>query len=829
MEPKQEKPSFWEKLATLIVDKRNFFFLAFTIAAVFCAISSGWVRTNDDITTYLPEDTETRQGLDIMDTEFTTYATARVMVSNIPLDQALELADHLEQIHGVTSVDFYDPDNDSSVLSDYYHNSAALFTITFAGETEDAVSAKAMEGIRENLQGYDFYISSEVGNSINDVLGKEMQIVMIIAVIIIITVLLLTSKTYMEVPVLLITFGVAALLNKGTNFLMGEISFVTNSIAVVLQLALAVDYAIILCHRYTEEREFREPREACIAALSKSIPEIAGSSLTTISGLIAMMFMQFRLGYDMGIVLVKAILLSLITVFTLMPGLLMVFSKGIDKTHHRNFVPRVTVLGKWAVKTRYIVPPVFAVVLVACFIFSNNCPYVYGQSTLSTFKQNEAQIADAKVNETFGSTNSMALLVPSGDYAREKALLTDLAELEHVESVTGLSNVEIKDGYVLTDQLTPRQMSELMDIDYSLVTLLYASYAADQESYGQIVSGLEDYSVPLIDMFFYLYDMKETGYLSLDGDLSKTLDDLYAQLTDAKAQLSSDDYSRIVLNLDLPEESQETFDYLQVLHQTAEQYYDTVYIVGNSTSDYDLSTSFVSDNLLISILSALFVLVVLVFTFRSAGLPVLLILVIEGSIWINFSFPYLMQQNMFFMSYLVVTSIQMGANIDYAIVISSRYLELRGRMNAKEAIVEALNQAFPTILTSGTMLASAGILISLLSSNPVVASIGECLGRGTIISIILVLGVLPQILVLGDLLIEKTAFVIKPRLSTRTASGNLAVHGHVRGYVNGLVDADIHGIIQGTVSAMVDTGVIDKQPSGETEQLEENEVISHEA
>ena len=188
-----------------------------------------------------------------------------------------------------------------------------------------------------------------------------------------------------------------------------------------------------------------------------------------------------------------------------------------------------------------------------------------------------------------------------------------------------------------------------------------------------------------------------------------------------------------------------------------------------------------------------------------------------------------MQQNMFFMSYLVVTSIQMGANIDYAIVISSRYLELRGRMNAKEAIVEALNQAFPTILTSGTMLASAGILISLLSSNPVVASIGECLGRGTIISIILVLGVLPQILVLGDLLIEKTAFVIKPRLSTRTASGNLAVNGHVRGYVNGLVDADIHGIIQGTVSAMVDTGVIDKQPSGETEQLEENEVISHEA
>ncbi len=819
-----EKKSIWEKVATFIVDKRNFFFLVFTLSCIFSVFSSGWVQTNDDITSYLPEETETRQGLTIMEDNFTTYASARVMVSNIPLEKAITLGHTLERVNGVTSVEFYDPDNDSANLSDYYTEASALYTITFDGEASDPISGQAMEIIKGLLSGYDYYISSEVGNGINDTLDGEMRVVMLIAVVIIIVVLLFTSKTYLEIPVLLMTFGAAALLNMGTNYLMGEISFVTNSVAVILQLALAIDYAIILCHRFTEEREYLEPREACIQALSKSIPEIAGSSLTTISGLIAMMFMQFRIGYDMGIVLVKAIILSLLSVFTLMPGLLMVFSKGIDRTHHKNFVPKITAIGKLAVKTRYIIPPIFAVILVGAFLLSNRCPYVYGYSTLETFKQNESQIAEKKVNDTFGSTNTMAMLVPSGDYSKESALLSELEKMDHVVSVTGLANVEIKDGYMLTDQLTARQLSELMDIDYQLVQLVYTAYAADQGSYGQIVSGIEDYSVPLIDMFMFIYDQKEAGYLSLDGEIAKTLNDLHNQLVDAKAQLSSEDYTRFVLQLDLPEESQETFDYLKTLHTVGERYYDNVYVVGESTSDYDLSSSFVDDNILINILSALFVLIVLVFTFRSAGLPVLLILVIEGSIWLNFSFPYMMHKNLFFMSYLIVSSIQMGANIDYAIVISSRYMELREKMDPKDAIVDALNAAFPTIITSGTILASAGALIGLLSSEPTVASIGECLGRGTIISMILVLFVLPQVLLLGDVIIEHTSFQFKPSIINHTTtSGNMAVKGHVRGYVNGIVDADVRGVIQGSISAFVDTGVIQPQEEDDIPRQLENE------
>lgn len=800
---REEKKSLVERMAGFIVDKRNGFFLMYIGLAIFCTIASGWVTVNNDLTSYLPEETETKQGLTIMDDEFTTFATAKVMVDNISYDKSEAISKEIENIDGVKSVEFDD-------TGDHFKNASALFDVTFDGESSDDISQKALDEIKSRLGGWDLYITSDVGDSQSEALEKEMQTVMLIAVAIIVAVLLFTSRTYAEIPVLLITFGTAAILNKGTNFLFGEISFVSNSIAVVLQLALAIDYAIILCHRYSEERVIMQPREAAAIALSKAIPEIAGSCLTTISGLGAMMFMRFKIGFDMGMVLIKAICISIICVFTLMPGLLMLFSGLIDKTPHKNFVPNITPVGKAALKTRYVIPPVFAVLLVAAFIFSNKCPYVYGYSTLHTAKQNETQIAEQKIDDTFGGDNLMALIVPSGNYKAEAELLNELEQIDGVDYTMGLSNIEAVDGYMLTDTLTTRQFSELTDMDIEVSRLLYSAYAANAEDYGQIVSGIDDYKVPLIDMFMYLYDQKEAGYVTLDDDLNADLEDMHTQLMDAKAQLQSEDYSRMLIYSTLPEESQETFSFLSKVHKIAARYYpENVYLVGDSTNDLDLSSSFVKDNVLISVLSAVFVIIVLIFTFKSAGLPVLLIMVIEGSVWINFSFPYLTGSNLFFMSYLVVSSIQMGANIDYAIVITNRYQELKKQMPIKEAIVTALNQAFPTILTSGSILASAGVLIGRLSSDPAVSSIGQCLGRGTIISIFLVMFVLPQILVLGDIIIEKTAFTLKKRSGVQSSTGSMRVHGKVRGYVSGVIDAEVHGIIRGSISALVETGGIE--------------------
>ena len=814
MDKKEEKnkSSGMEKIASFIVDRRNLFFLIYIFAILFSIFSIGWVQVENDITTYLPDDTETRQGLTVMNDNFVTYGSARVMVSNVSYEKAMSLKEQLEDIDGVTSIDF---DNSK----DSFNNGSALFSFTFDGEVDDEMSKSAMNEIKEELKDYDFYVDSEVGVDTSADLANEMVVIVIVAAIIIVIVLTLTSRSYAEVPVLIMTFGVAAILNMGTNFLCGKISFISNSVTVVLQLALAIDYAIILCHRFSDEHETLPAREACIVALSKAIPEISSSSLTTISGLAALGFMHFGIGLDLAIVLIKAIFCSLLSVFTLMPGLLMLFSKLIDKTGHKKLLPEIDMVGKFANKTKYIIPPIFLVLICVAFFFSNKCPYVYSYNDLETAKASDAQIARSHIKANFGNNNMVAVIVPSGNYDSQRNILKEIDRLDGVKSSMGLANIEAMDGYMLADALNPREFSELANLDYEVAKVLYSAYAVKYDQYGELINGVGNYKVPLFDMFMFLKGEMDDGNVYLNGDVQETLDDLFDQLDKAKLQLQSDDYSRMVVYLDLPEESEATTLCLDKIHEIIAKYYDEdYYVVGNSTSAIDLSSSFIGDNTLISILSALFVIIILLFTFQSAGLPILLIIVIQGSIWINFAVPTLMDEPLYFLGYLIVNSIQMGANIDYAIVISSHYSELKKKMESKEAIVEALNSSFPTIFTSGSILASAGVLISKMTTNPVIAAIGECLGRGTIVSIILVFFVLPQILVLGDKIIEKTSFKIEAPIgkNMQSTSGTMALNGRVRGKINGYVDGEFKGVLTGQLNALVST----KEEKGKDDEKE---------
>ena len=734
--------------------------------------------------------------------------SAKVMLTNVTYNQADELVSELEDIDGVKQVTFDDS-------SDHYKGTDALFDITFDGTEDEDISKQALNDVKDTLSDYDVYVSTEVGSEEESAesLSKDMNIILVLAVIIIVVVLMLSTKAYLQIPVLLITFGVAAILNMGTNYWFGTISSITNSIAVVLQLALAIDYAIILCDRFMEEHETLNAEEAVKVALSKAIPEISSSSLTTVSGMVAMMFMQFRLGYDMGIILVKAIIISLISVFFLMPGVLLIFAKGIDNTHHKCYVPKITIVGKFANKTKYIIPPLFIVFLIAAAIFSNNCQYIYDTSSIVSAKKSNAKIAEERIEDTFGKSNQLVVMVPKGDYESEKRVLGKLDNLSYVTSTLGLANVSINDDYVLTDKLNPRQFAELIDIDREVVDVLYMAYAYNQEQYGPVFTGVNDYEVPIIDMFLFLYDQYKEGYVTLDRDLDDKLNTLYDTLHDAQLQLQGSDYSRFVLNLSLPVEGQETYDALEEIRGIAAQYYgtDNVVLVGNSTSDHDLESSFASDNIIISVLTALFVMIILFFTFQSAGLPVLLVLTIQGSIWINFAVPALQGQTVFFIAYLIVSAIQMGATIDYAIVISNRYLQLKKEMQLKDAMIETLNQSFPTIFTSGSILTCAGFLIGEIASDATVASIGVALGRGTLISIILVLFVLPQILLLGDIIIEKTALTMNIARPQKEVAGRVRVTGHVKGYVQGEIDADIQGTFQGQMKVSVDSLIPGRQ------------------
>ncbi len=799
------------KISSFIVDKRNLFFLIYIILIIFSAFSRNWVQVENELSAYLPETAETCQGLDLMEEQFITYGTAKIMVTNIEYDAAQKLADEIEAMDTVGMLAF---DN----TTDHYNNFSALYDVTFDYDETDDKCLEALETLKEYLSGYDFYVSTSLGDQSSETIASEMSVIIVWVAVIVVAVLLLTSQTWAEVPVLLLTFVSAAILSMGTNFVFGTISFVSNSVTVVLQLALSIDYAIILCNRYKEEHATLPIRDAAIIALSKSIPEISSSSLTTIGGLIAMMFMQFGIGSDMAICLIKAIILSLMSVFLLMPGLIVLFGNLMDKTVHKNFVPKIPFVGKFAYKTRFFVPPVFVAILVVFFILQKNCPYVYGYSTLTTPLLNQYQIADNMIEESFGETNFVALIVPAGNYDKESKLLRDIDARAEVDYSVGLSNTEAMDGYMLTDKLSARQFSELLELDYEVAELLYMAYAVNDENYAKLVSGISTYSVPLIDMIMFLYEEVEEGYVTLEDDLMDTLESAYQQMNIAKEQLQGEEYSRMLIYLNLPEEGDETFAFLDEMHEMARKYYEegTILVVGESTSQYDLCKTFSRDNTVVNVVSILAVLAVLLFTFKSAGMPVLLIIVIQGSIWINFSFPALMKSNLFFMSYLIVSSIQMGANIDYAIVISGRFMELKEKMNKKDAIIETMNFAFPTIITSGSMLAIAGVLIGQMTSEAAIAGIGQCLGRGTFISIFIVMFILPQILLLGEKIIEKTSFTVSMPVMTQKASGLVSVNGKIRGQINGIVIGEIHGIVRGEVNAIMEVG--DMIPLGEVDE-----------
>ena len=760
------------KLAEFIVDKRKFLLIIFIAAAIGSVIMSSHINVIQELTDYLPDDTETSIGLDVMDEQFTTFGTAKVMVQNVTYDQARVLADQLKDIKGVSAVDFYEEDEDdenndteekeftnSEDMRDSYKDLAALYSISFETPEDDGLAQAAIADVRTALKDYDAWFYTTVDKDDAADLQDDMKVILVIAVIIIVGVLLFTSGTYMEIAIFMLVFGMAALLNMGTNFIFYNISFVTNAVATVLQLAMAIDYAIILFHRFMEEKGKVDTREALVRALEKGIPEISSSSLTTMAGMVALMFMQFGIGLDLGRVMIKAILLSMLSVFGFMPGLIMLWEKQIDKTLHKSFVPNIEFWGKIVLAIRHVTLPIFAVVMVVACFLSINCNYIYDNSSVESAKMNEYMTAKREISKVFDLDNALAVVVPKGDYESEANIMKEVESLPMVDSTLGLANVTVDDDeqYVLTDSLTPQELADITDMDIDTIRLLYRFYAWKEEKYGAFLNSIDDFEIPLLSMIDFIYGEEENETFDFSADFSQDIQDMHKTVSDAREQLEGDEYSRMLVMTTGPIEGDEIFHTIDQIRDIAYQYYHEVYVVGDSTSDYDLSKSFTQDNLMVSIMTAVFVAIILLFTFTNYSIPLILVATIQTSIWINFSIPAVTGTGMFFLSYLIVSSIQMGATIDYAIVITSRYTAYRKEnVDKRTAIIKTLNESFPTIITSGTIMTSAGFVIGQITSNPVIASLGTTLGTGTLTSIILVMLILPQLLYAFDGVINKT-------------------------------------------------------------------------
>ena len=756
----KEKDRGMEKLSRFILRLRWPLTVLFLLFAVYCAFSVGRVKINSNLADFLPEKTETKRGITVMQQEFSTYASARVMLEDTDLSTAGQAAQRLREIEHVADVSFDDTQT-------HFKDGYALLGVSFDGPGENAEVKEAWSKVQEELRPYTFHATSDVGSDYSRQLASEMGIVLLLASAVILVVLLLTSRSYFEILIFAAVFGMAALLNMGTNFWLGQISSITNSVAIILQLALAIDYAIIFSHRYAEEAQtVPDTKEALVQALSKSIVEISSSSLTTISGLVALMLMQFRLGRDMGVVLAKGILCSMLTVFLFMPALISFCPKLLAKTRHRSFIPRIEGWGRLLTKKVPVFLLLFALLLPFAIYGSSRVDYAFSNNGVTELVSNPERESQKKISRVFGSATAIALLVPAGRYDLEREILDEVGQLPKIESAMGLANLSY--GSVsLTSPVCADDVSEMLGLDGEQARGLFTLYAIEN---GDYVLSFDPavYRIPLVDLAAYLFEKMDLGAIPLNDEQQHAADAVRPNLQRALDQLRGEHYSRLVFSADVEVEGQESEALLASIRQIAARRYgeENVLLVGDITSAKDLRESYRSDSTETSLLSLLFVFLILLVTFRSPVAAALLVFVIQGSIWLNFSFAYLFGMRPFFVTNMIATAIQMGATIDYAIVILNHYRANRACLPKREAMVRAVAESFPTVLTSGAIMSVAGLLIAFRVSDVYVGHIGLVVGRGALISVILVLTVLPQLLLLCDTPIRVTTWKRKDKKKT---------------------------------------------------------------
>lgn len=668
----------------------------FLVATIVCACMIPFVKTNYDMVDYLPESAQSTTAVAIMGEEFTQgIPNANIMVRDITLAEARDIKQDILDVPGVESVLWLDDVTDLAVplettdpamVEQYWHaanDGGTTGTALFQASVTEGEEGKTVPALRELIDGIgpgnavsgDAADTAQMqASTVEEVLGAVLIIVPIILFL-----LIVSTLSWIEPVLFVAAIGVSIVINMGTNIALGQVSFITYSVSPILQLAVSLDYAIFLLHSFAAHRQkMVDPEAAMAAAMRASMPTIAASATTTLFGFAALAFMQFEIGADLGLNLVKGIVFSFVTVAIFLPALTMMLWRLIDKTAHRSFMPNFSRIDRVLSKIRIPALVLVLALVVPAFLGQANTTFTYQNNSPDPEIRGGADML--AVQEEFGQNNAIAILVPRGDKAKEAELSNALLELDNVKSVVS-----------------------------------YASMvgAAIPEEY-----------------------------------LDKAV----------LSQFYSDAHARIVAYVDTDVESDEAFATVEAVEDTAAQFYDEYYAAGQSANLYDMKQIVSVDNVVVSLVAVVAIFFVLLVTFRSLALPLVLLLAIESGIWINLAIPYFTGTSINFIGYLVINTVQLGATIDYAILLTSHYMEHRKTTSARSAAYMALGETFPSLLVSAGILATAGFALAATSSLSAVASLGLLLGRGAILSLTLVTCFLPALLILLDGAIRRTTW-----------------------------------------------------------------------
>lgn len=677
------------RLYELIIKNPKKVITFFGIASLISIVLFLCTDINYNMLDYLPEQANSTVALNKMNEEFDQpIPNLNIMVEDVSIPEALEIKQRIAGAEYVTEVLWLDDAldikkplevQDSSSVDMYYKDGSALFMATAA----DGKSQKAVENIREAVE-VPCKISGTAADEAEamDSAMKEAMRAMAMLGPIIILLLFLVTESWIEPIFYILTMVAAILINLGTSYFLGEISFVTLAAAPILQLAVSLDYVVFLSHSFDEykQRGIR-PQEAIRLAMLSSGKSISASMLTTLFGFVALIFMKFKIGGDMGINLVKGVLLSFACAMIFLPALLLKGSDLIDRTKHRRLIPTFHTLGNRILKINIPVAILLVMIIIPAYLGQARNDFFYG-TTEKTPVGSEAY----EIEQKFGMTNTMVLMVPKGDSVKEQKMCEELASLDHVTTVLSYA--------------------------YTVGNKIPADFL------GEEISG----------------------------------------------QFYSDNYARIIVTADCAYEGDEAFTLVEEMRAVADAYYpDDNYTCGQSPNMYDMKECVQSDNKTVNLITVISIYLVLLGMTKNWFMPLLLILTIQCSIWVNMSVPYFTAGKLSYLCYLIVSTVQMGATVDYAILLTDSYQEKRRTENKKDAMRNTLGNVFSSVLVSAMTLALAGFCMAGASSNAILAGMGILVGRGAILSVVMVMLLLPTLLLLADGIIPRTSLMPRKR------------------------------------------------------------------
>ncbi len=660
--------------------------IIYAVLIVISIISYPKIEVNYNINDYLPKNSDSTVSLDKMKEEYDELiSNLRVMLEDVTINETLDMIKKIEAVPGVQNVVWLDDFEsvmkpmafmDADNLENYYKNNNALMNITVQ---EDSIIS-ATEEIRKIIGDDNKMTGSAVNTAIattNSV--SEIRVVTIVGVLFTILILILTTESWIEPVIILIGLLVSIVINAGTNLIFGEISFVTNAAGNILLLAVSLDYTVFVLHRYKEEKKnYDDHVMAMEKALEVSFSSILSSALTTIIGFLALIFMQFRIGPDLGLALAKGVFISLVTEFTLMPIVILKMDNLIEKTEHKKFVPSFKKFGEFVLKHKNANLVIFFIIMIPCFLASKNNAYYFGNSHIYGVDTKLGRDTVAIENE-FGKSDTYVLLLPKGDLEKERKLSSDLKNIDEVSNII---------SYV--------------------------------DTVGETIP--ENF---------------------IDGDSLK--------------KLNSKNYTRMIVSVNADYEGEDTIKLIEKVKETANRYYgDDYYLAGEGISTYDLKNTVMDDMNVVNIIAIVAVFLVLLLSKKSLLIPVILVSAIETAIFINMSVPYFRSTTIFYIAYLIISSIQLGATVDYAILLTERYCEMRETLDRRDSIKTTLEKVSVSILTSALTMIIVGFLLGKFSTHGLISQLGYLLSVGTTASVIIVLFVLPGLLYMFDGLIQKT-------------------------------------------------------------------------